>query len=97
MRIPFLIGGLIGLLVAAAIDAFLSWDKIVGWFANREYLTQKDRDNAKYTIREYMKNGNYSVVQGVFNKRTNEVLDSVKYEAEDICDELKYGEPIRVY
>jgi hypothetical protein len=53
---------------------------------------------AGFTIRQKMQSGDYSVVQGIFNKETNEVVgEGVKYEAKDVCDELKDGDELRIY
>jgi len=77
--------------------AFLNWDRIIDWFRSRAKLKQAHRDNIAFTVKEDLDNGNYSVVQGIFNTGTEQVLDAVKYEAKDVCDELKYSEPLTIY
>jgi hypothetical protein len=51
---------------------------------------QSDKGTIAFTLVEKRKDGNYSVVQGIFSQNT--IQDGVKYEAEDICDELKEKE-----
>jgi hypothetical protein len=90
---------LIGLGIAAAtatltalVMKFLSWDKILGWFRGRQKLVESDKENVAFTLTQSLASGNYSVVQGVFNKRTNELFSAdagQKYEAEEIDDQLK--------
>jgi hypothetical protein len=50
-----------------------------------------------FTIVIHIANGNYYVIQGIFSMITNEVLCAIEYEVDDICDELKYGEPLALY
>jgi hypothetical protein len=92
---------LLGLGIAAAVAGltalvikFLGWDRIIGWFRNKQDLKEEDRDNIAFTVNQALANGNYSVVQGIFNTRTNELAGlntdgGQKYEAEKIDDKLK--------
>lgn len=91
MPLPLLaiLGGLA--FAAVVVLVYLNWDRIIGWFRGRQSLKQADRDNIAFTVKENLSDGNYSVVQGIFNQRTNQVLDGEKYNAKDLCDELKYN------
>ena len=95
--IPILIAGFAALGVAAIVLVFLHWKKIVDWFMGRQSLKEEDNEVIAFTIKEKLKSGEYSVVQGFFNKKTDEVLDGTKYEAEDICDELKDKKALTIY
>jgi hypothetical protein len=92
--VPLLILG-IGAAVAGLavlVIKFLGWDKITGWFRKREKLAQSDKDNIAFTLQQSLANGNYGTVQGIFNTRTNELVNAdagQKYEAEDVAPELK--------
>jgi hypothetical protein len=86
-----------GLAITAIVLAFLHWDRIINWFRGRESLKLADRDNIAFSIKENLGNGNFSVVQGIFNQRTDQVLDAAKYDAKDVCDEVKYGQPLTIY
>jgi len=85
----------IAIIIAAAavglgliIVAILNWDTIKDWFMGRKKLKQSDKDNVAFTLNKKLSNGKYNVVQGVFNKGTNELLDGVQYEAKEIDDKL---------
>jgi len=98
MPFPILLAVLAGIaFTAVVVVVFLNWGRIIDWFRSRSKLKQADRDNIAFTVKESLNNGSYSTVQGVFNTRTEQVLDAVKYEAKDVCDELKYSEPLTIY
>jgi hypothetical protein len=90
---------LIGLGIAAAVAGltalvihFLGWDKVLDWFRGRQKLVQADRDNIAFTLHNALESGNHGVVQGIFNKRTNELVSAdagQKYEAEEIDEQLQ--------
>jgi len=93
MPLPFLIPIILGGLAAAGITtaiilAILNWSRIVDWFKGRKSLKQQDKDNIAFTIKQEMANGNFEVVQGIFNEETEELLDGEKYEAEELDAEL---------
>jgi len=97
MPFPILLAVLAGFAFAAVVVlVFLNWNRIVNWFRNRQSLKHSDRANIAFTLKDSLDNGKYSVIQGIFNTRTNEVLDGAKYEAEDVGDELKYNEPLTI-
>jgi hypothetical protein len=83
--------------IAATVVVFLNWNNIIDWFRSREELKQSDKDNIAFTLQQRMEDGKYSVVQGIFDQNTNTFQDGVKYEAEDICDELKEKEELVIY
>jgi len=58
------------------------------WFTNRHQLKQADRDNLAFTLQNKLKSGKYSTVQGIFNTRTNEVVDGRKMESGEIDDTI---------
>jgi len=97
---------LIGIILAAAaglavlVIALLGWDTIINWFRGHEELKESDKDNIAFTIQDHLANGNYTTVEGIFNKRTDEVLDGVKYESKDIDEkvaEVHRKEPLVIY
>ena len=98
---PILAGIAVGLGTAAVITLIvLYWDTIVDWFQSRTKLKQSDKDIIAFTIKQELEKGKVPVVQGMFNKRTNEVLDGQKYEAEELDEELEKhhrGEPLVIY
>lgn len=69
---------------------FLHWREIVGWF--QKWLNKSenvDKDAIGFTIKEAMENGNYRTVQGIFNKKTNEVEDARRVQAEQLDEETR--------
>jgi len=75
----------------------LRWNTIIDWFKSRKELKEEDKKIIGFTVREQLGTGNHSVIQGLFNKENGEVVDGVKYEAKDICDELKDKEELIIY
>ncbi len=67
----------------------LSLDIIINWFQNREKLKISDNDNIAFTIQEKVKNKEYKTVQGIFNKRTNEVVDAQEIRSNRLDRQIK--------
>jgi nitrogen fixation-related uncharacterized protein len=90
MALPFIIpAAIIALVAAVVVIAYLSWGTISDWFDDKKELKQADRDNIAVILTEKLKSGNFSTVQGIYNTYTNTFQDSVKYEAEDVDEQLK--------
>jgi hypothetical protein len=47
---------------------------ILDWFKNRNQIPENEKENIAFTIQEYLKNGNYKVIQGIFTESTEEIL-----------------------
>jgi len=75
-----LVKAAIGGAVAGAVIAIvcLNWDRIVGWFQSRLHLRLSDPNALGFSLQEKTASGQYRTVYGVFNKRTNQLLDSEK-------------------
>lgn len=87
------------LTIAAVIAAFkvitlvavlflLTYQLIIDWFQENEALVQSDIDNIAITLKELYQAGNYRIVQGVFNTRTNEVVTGRKIHSQRIDQAL---------
>ena len=61
-----------GFVVAALV---LSWDKIKNWFQQN---IRHDTSHGILVLKEALKNGNYTVVQGVIN-RSNEITAATEW------------------
>ncbi len=86
----FLVGlGLTLLGIGLATVLYLSLKELLNWFVARHSLVNSDEDNICATIKTSIEEGNYQLVQGVFNLRTGEALDSRTIEADEIDDEIK--------
>jgi hypothetical protein len=86
-----LVGGLITLFIGAAVVylAIISVDAVINWFRNKSAIVQSDRDNIAFTIKENMENGRYAVYQGVFNRRTETLIDGHKLESDRIDEQVQ--------
>ena len=70
----------------------LHWRDIVEWFSNWLEAPQNKsiRENTiGFTIQETAKDGNYALVQGIFNKSTNKVEEVRRIQADEVDDEVK--------
>jgi hypothetical protein len=82
--LPWIIGALIGAAVTLVIIDVLRWNVVVDWFQHRAYLKQADLNTVGFTLVQRQATGNYRTVQGVFNKQTNQVLDSHQVDSRHI-------------
>jgi hypothetical protein len=85
-----LLGTLISLFVGAAViyAAILSVNAVINWFQSRAALVNTDRDNIAFTIREKLSNGDYALYQGIFNKRTETLIDGQKLVGGELDSQL---------
>ena len=81
----------IGTLVVVAL---LKWREIVNWFRNKGALKQSDKDNIAVIVKTQLATGHVREIHGIFNTRTEEVLDGQQYEAKELDQELQdvFGE-----
>ena len=81
---------IVWLLLGAGIASVvvLTMKEVLDWFRARNRLLQSDRANVAKTIVESLNNGNYKVVQGVFNTRSSRMLESRTLEAAHLDSEL---------
>ncbi|GIM91711.1 hypothetical protein [Paractinoplanes toevensis] len=71
--------------VTAVIVAIIYYDEVIDWFRNRNSLKESDRDAVGITVKQRLEDGNYNLVQGIFNKREDRLMDArvVKTKAFD--------------
>jgi hypothetical protein len=77
----FLFGLLKAALTGAVVGSViclvcLNWDHICNWFQARVALKNRDIDNVGFSLQERLASGNYRTVYGIFNQRTQQVLDT---------------------
>ncbi len=75
---------------AVVFIAYLTYNFIVNWFRNRSAIKEQDKDNIAFTIKEAMQSGNYKVIQGIFNTRTEEFVESQVIETKELDNDLNY-------
>lgn len=68
--------------------ALYKYDDIISWLRSRSRIKQKDAENIAFSIKENIRNGNVKVVHGIFNTRTEELVEHKVVEAEKIDSEL---------
>lgn len=86
---------IIAIIMAAAavltivVLAIIYYDDIIKWFQDRNDIKEADKDNIAFTIKQKLESGDYKVVQGIFNKRTNTVVDGHTMRAKQLDAELR--------
>ena len=65
------------------------------WISQRG--TYANKNEIGFALKEKMRNGNYKVVPGVFNKRTDEVVECKGYETKNIDRHLAEEEDLTIY
>lgn len=81
------IGGLIG---AAAASVYLLYrDQLVQWFQERFLHRRKDPQEVAFSLKERLNNGEYKVVQGIFNQETEQVQDAKVWNAHELDAQLQ--------
>jgi len=73
---------------AVVVILILKFKDIVNWFRNRRKLKESDKANIAFTLQERLRNGDYKTVKGIFNKRTEEILDAEQVQSKKIDDKL---------
>ena len=76
----------IGTLVVVAL---LKWKEIVNWFRNKGTFTQSDKDYIAVMVITQLASGHVREIHGIFNTRTEEVLDGQQFEAKELDQELQ--------
>jgi len=72
----------------AIIIAILTIAEIFDWFRSRNAITEADAEVLRVTIAEQLATGKYRVVQGLFDKRNNSMVDHRVVEANELDDSL---------
>jgi len=89
MVLPFIAGFLGGLLIGSLIAiAFLYYEEIMDWFEENLDTLHSNKNNLAFTITDMLDNGNYKVIQGIYNTRNDEIIEGRGVEAEEIDEEL---------
>jgi hypothetical protein len=61
---------------------------IVEWLKARQKLKDQNPDNIAFSLLKHHADGNIEVTAGIFNTKTEELLDGIKYTAGRIDPEL---------
>lgn len=91
MLFALILGALGGLIGAAVATVFILYrEQLIQWFQQRFLNRHKTPDDVTFSIKEKLQNGNYKVVQGVFNQNTEQVQDAQVWNAESLDTELQH-------
>jgi len=83
-----LVLGTIGALGTIALLC-IYWSDIVEWFQNRSALKEADRDHIAVTLKDQLASGEYRVVQGIFNTRTETVVDGQVLQSNELDEQTE--------
>ena len=85
---------LIALILAAAaalaviVLAIIYYDDIIAWFKARNDIKLADKENIAFTIKEKLASGDFKVVQGIFNKRSESIVDGQAMQTKELDAEF---------
>jgi hypothetical protein len=74
--------------LVAIVVPLLIWKDIVDWFRGKRKIKEADKANIAFSLKNSLENGNYEVVQGIFNPNSEELLDGQKFQAENLDEQL---------
>jgi hypothetical protein len=93
MLFALIIAACAAAILTLILVVILNLDKIKELFQklksrNQGPISQADKDAIGFTLKDAVANENTPVVEGIFNKKTNQVIDGVKIEAESIAPDV---------
>lgn len=62
---------------------------IVNWFKERSKIKLQDPNIIATTIRQKLENGDYIIVNALYNTETNTIKDAVVYQCEELDEQTK--------
>ena len=74
--------------IAVMVVVIVTWAEIIDWFQSRNDIKEKDKENIAFTIKERLKSGDFKIVQGIFNKRTDDIVDGRAMQTKELDKEL---------
>jgi hypothetical protein len=92
----FIYTSLLGLLATGAAIAVISVlviryrSEIISWFQQHTALLANNANNVAFTLAESMKSGDYKVVQGIFNKSTNQLHEARRVTSTQVDEEFEH-------
>ncbi|MCF6475385.1 hypothetical protein FAF44_44560 [Nonomuraea sp. MG754425] len=83
---------ILGALAAVVIEVVvrllqLAYSELIRWFL--DHTRVENPDNVAFTLRTALDNNRYTLVQGVFNKRSNEVEQARRISAASVDGRIK--------
>lgn len=89
MLFALILGALGGLVGAAVVSVLILYkDQVIRWFQERFMGRYKAPNEVAFSIKEKMHNGDYAVVQGIFNQTTDQVQDAQEWSAQNLDHDL---------
>ena len=84
----FVVGSVAVGAVGAIYLAYLTLSTVLDWFRQNNTLSTYNANLVAVTINKGLKNGKYTIVQGVFNKHTNSMAESRTIETSRLDEDL---------
>ena len=75
--------------------AIISYSKIIDWFRSRHRI--KNPSEIAFTLNTKLRAGDYEVVQGIFDKRTQTVTDGQVINSSEIESSIASGKELKIY
>lgn len=89
MLISFILTALLFKVLPVIVSAVILYNTIKKWFQSRNAIKMADRDNIAFSIKEKLTSGDYKVVQGIFNHRSDEIVDGQVIQGGRLDSELQ--------
>lgn len=77
-----------GVVTAAVYIAYLTISDILSWFSQNSKLSAYDSNLVGATIQKGLRDGKYTIIQGVFDKRAKTMVESRTIETNQLDSEL---------
>ena len=82
-------------LLGVVVWAIISRQKIIDWFRSRHRI--KNPNEIAFTLNTKLRAGDYEVVQGIFDKRTQSVTDGQTIHSHEIESSVASGNELKIY
>lgn len=90
MLFALILGALGGLVGAAVVSVFILYqEQIVQWFQQRFRGRHKAPNEVAFSVKEELQNGDYAVIQGIFDQNTDQVEQAQEWSAQDLDHDLQ--------
>lgn len=64
-------------------------EHIVSWFQERSEEINADETKIAFTLKEKMASGECAFVQGIFDKKTDKIVDAQRIKSQQVDDEIR--------
>jgi hypothetical protein len=86
--LPAILNALGKLLVSITSLDIFSFNEVIAWFKERESLIKSNEDNIAFTLLSERKDKNIEIVIGIFNKKSDQIIEAEKVIARQLDERL---------